>query len=64
MGRLSLGQWFEAGIWLAVAAVAFAFSFEFDRDIEMYRFGASGWPRLIILLIFLGTLALFVYLVK
>ena len=27
MGRLSLGQWFEVGIWLAVAAMAYAFSF-------------------------------------
>ena len=59
MGRLSLGQWFEVGIWLTVAVVAYAFSFEFDRDIEMYRFGASGWPRLIILLIALGTLGQF-----
>jgi hypothetical protein len=59
MGRLSLGQWFEVGIWLAVAAVAYVYSFEFDRDIEMYRFGASGWPRLIILLIALGTLGQF-----
>jgi hypothetical protein len=59
MGRLSPGQWFEIGIWLAVAGLAYAFSFEFDRDIEMYLFGASGWPRLIILLIALGALGQF-----
>ena len=59
MGRLSAGQWFEVGIWLAVAAFAYGYSFEFDRDIEMYRFGASGWPRLIILLIALGAIGQF-----
>lgn len=56
MGRLSAGQWFEFGTWLAVAGVAYGFSLQFDRDIEMYKFGAAGWPRLIILLIALGAL--------
>ena len=59
MGRLSAGQRFEVGIWLAIAGLAYGYSFEFDRDIEMYRFGASGWPRLIILLIALGALGQF-----
>jgi hypothetical protein len=59
MGRLNAGQWFEVGAWLAVAAVAYGYSFEFNRDIEMYRFGAAGWPRLIILLIALGALGQF-----
>ena len=56
MGRLSPGQWFEAGIWVVIAGVAYGFSLQFDRDIEMYKFGAAGWPRLIILLIVLGAL--------
>ncbi len=60
MGRLSLGQWFEVGVWLAVAGVAYGFSLQFDRDIEMYRFGAAGWPRSIILLIVLGAVGQFV----
>lgn len=60
MGRLSLGQWFEVGVWLAVAAAAYGFSLQFDRDIEMYRFGAAGWPRIIILLIALGAVGQFV----
>ncbi len=60
MGRLSPGQWLEVSIWLVVAAVAYGYSFEFDRDIEMYRFGAAGWPRLLILLIALGALGQFV----
>jgi hypothetical protein len=60
MGRLSPGQWFEVGAWLVVAGAAYGFSLQFDRDIEMYRFGAAGWPRLIILLIALGALGQFV----
>ncbi len=59
MGRLTAGQWFETGIWLAIAGLAFGYSFQFDREIEMYRFGASGWPRVIIFLIALGTIGQF-----
>lgn len=56
MGRLTAGQWFETGIWLAIAGLAFGYSFQFDREIEMYKFGASGWPRSIIFLIALGAI--------
>ncbi len=59
MGKLTAGQWTEIVIWIAVAGVAYAYSFEFDRDIEMYRFGASGWPRLVILLIFVAAIGQF-----
>ena len=59
MGRLSAGQWFEVGVWLVVAGTAYGFSLQFDRDIEMYKFGAAGWPRVIILLIALGALGQF-----
>ena len=60
MGKLTSGQWTEIAIWLAVAALAFGYSFEFDRDIEFYKFGASGWPRVIIAMIFLGAVGQFV----
>lgn len=60
MGKLTTGQWFEVGIWLAVAGVAYGFSFQFDREIEMYQFGASGWPRVIIFLIALGAAGQFI----
>ncbi len=59
MGRLSPGQWFEVGIWLLVAGAAYGFSLQFDRDIEMYRFGAAGWPRVVIVLILLGAIGQF-----
>ena len=56
MARLSRGQLLEVGFWLAFAALAYAFSFAFDRSIEIYRFGASGWPRVVIALIVAAAL--------
>ena len=60
MGRLTTGQWTEIFIWLAVAGIAFGYSFEFDREIEGYRYGVSGWPRVVILLIALGAFGQFI----
>jgi hypothetical protein len=60
MGKLTSGQWTEIAIWMALAGLAFGYSFEFDRDIEFYKFGASGWPRVIIAMIFLGAIGQFI----
>jgi hypothetical protein len=60
MGKLTPGQWAEIAIWMAVAGLAFGHSFEFDREIEGYIFGASGWPRVIIVMIFLGAIGQFI----
>jgi hypothetical protein len=57
MARLSRSQMIEAGFWLGFSVLAYAFSFDFDREIEIYRFGASGWPRAVILLIALAAIA-------
>lgn len=50
------GRWIEAAFWLGFAALAYAFTFAFDREIEIYRFGAAGWPRAVILLLALAAL--------
>jgi hypothetical protein len=60
MGKLTAGQWTEVVIWLVIAVTAYYFTFEFDRNIEFYKFGASGWPRVIIVMIFLGAIGQFV----
>jgi len=57
MGKLRPGHLIEAGFWLSFAALAYYYSFEFDQPIEIYKFGASSWPRAIILLIALAALA-------
>ncbi len=46
----------EAGLWIAFAAVAYYFSFDFDKEVQIYRFGAAGWPRAVILLIVIAAL--------
>ena len=50
MGNLRIGHLVEAGMWLTLCLVLFIYSFEFDQDIEIYKFGATAWPRTIILL--------------
>lgn len=46
----------EAAAWLALAGAAYALTFEFQQPLEVYRYGASGWPRALILLIALVAL--------
>lgn len=56
MGNLRTGHIVEAAIWLGVCIVLYAYTFEFDSEIEIYKFGASGWPRAILLLIAVAAL--------
>jgi hypothetical protein len=51
MGNLRIGHMVEAGLWLSLCLFLYIYSFEFDQPIEIYKFGASAWPRTIILLI-------------
>ena len=48
MQKFSAAQAVEVGFWFVFAALAFYFTFDFDRKIEIYKFGASGWPRVVI----------------
>ena len=61
MGNLRPGHIVEAGLWLALAAVLYVYSFEFDQSIEIYKFGATAWPRAIILLIVLAAIGQLLY---
>ena len=56
MGRLRPGHLVEAGFWLGLCLFLYIYSFEFDKDIEIYQFGASGWPRAIILLMAIAAI--------
>ncbi len=55
-GNLSVGHVVEVLLWLLLAALLYAWSFDFDREIEIYKFGASAWPRVIILLIAIAAI--------
>ena len=56
MGKLRPGHLVEAGLWLGLCLFLYIFSFEFDKPIEIYKYGASAWPRAIILLIAIAAL--------
>ena len=56
MGRLRTGHLVEAGIWLSLCLILFIYSFDFNQGIEIYKFGATAWPRAIILLMAIAAL--------
>jgi hypothetical protein len=56
MGKLRVGHIVEAGLWLGLVIVLYIYSFEFDKEIEIYKFGASAWPRAILLLIAIAAI--------
>ena len=56
MGRLNRSHLIEAAIFLALVVVFYAYSFEFNQTIEIYIFGATAWPRVIIILLLIATL--------
>ena len=56
MGRLNRSHLIEAAVWLTIVAVFFAYSFEFNQTIEIYRFGATAWPRVVIGLLLIATI--------
>ena len=45
----------ETVVWSLIAIIFFGYTFEFNQPIEIYKFGATGWPRVIILLLILVT---------
>ncbi len=61
MGNLKTGHVVEAALWLLLVAALYAGSFEFDREIEIYKFGASAWPRVILLLIAVAAVGQLAY---
>lgn len=59
MGKLTTSHLTETAVWLAISVIFFGFSFEFNQPIEIYIFGATGWPRVVIGLMLLVTLGNF-----
>lgn len=56
MGKLRIGHLVEAGMWLTLCLVLFIYTFDFDQEIEIYKYGASAWPRAIILLMAIAAI--------
>jgi len=55
MGRLRTAHLVEAGIWLVVVVLLFASTFKFNQPIEIYKFGASAWPRALLALVVIAV---------
>ena len=56
LGQLGKSHMTETVVWSLIAVIFFGYTFEFNQPIEIYKFGATGWPRVIILLLLLVTL--------
>ena len=56
MGNLTKEHLLECAIWASLVIFLFVFSFEFDKDIEIYKFGAAGWPRAVLLMLLLAII--------
>ena len=54
--RLARTHLVEAVVFLLIIAIFFGFSFEFNQPIEIYRYGATAWPRVIIGILLIATL--------
>lgn len=48
MGKLR-STIFEASIWAVITGVAFGLTYQFNEPLQQYRYGAAGWPRVVIL---------------
>ena len=51
-------------LWVAFAALLYSFTFDFDQEIEIYKFGASAWPRVILLLVVVAATGQLLYHLK
>ena len=49
--RKSTSVTVEGLIWITIACAAFVLTYQFNEPLPQYRYGASGWPRTLILAI-------------
>ena len=64
MTKLKTRHIVETLVWLLTVVVFFVYSFEFNQEIEIYKFGATGWPRVILGILLLVTLGNFLHMYK
>ncbi|MGI9393217.1 MAG: tripartite tricarboxylate transporter TctB family protein [Boseongicola sp.] len=51
----NLGIIVEWAVWMALALIAYNINYVFDKPIEGYRYGATGWPRAVLIAIMVGA---------
>jgi hypothetical protein len=54
-GKRKLVLCLEWGFWIALAGVSYWLTFDLDEPLDIYRFGASGWPRFLLVCIVVGA---------
>lgn len=54
-GKENLGLVFEWALWIALALIAYNITYVFDKPLESYRYGATGWPRAVLIAIMAGA---------
>ena len=54
-GKTSLALVLEWAVWISLAAASYWLTFAFDEPLDVYRFGAAGWPRFILACIAIGA---------
>ncbi|MEM6373479.1 MAG: tripartite tricarboxylate transporter TctB family protein [Pseudomonadota bacterium] len=59
VGNLTRAHVTEAVVFLLVVALFYGFSFEFNQPIEIYRFGATAWPRVVLFLLLIAAVGNF-----
>ena len=64
MSKIKRGTIVETLVWISIVIIFYFFSFEFDQEIEIYKYGATGWPRSILIILFLVTLGNFLHIYK
>jgi hypothetical protein len=55
--RRTVNLWLEWGLWVTLAVAAYWLTFDFDEPLDVYAFGASGWPRFILVCVVVGATA-------
>jgi len=59
--KSAVGHYVEATIWVVVAVFLFIQTFSFNQEIEIYRYGAATWPRVIIILMAIAAIGQLIY---
>ncbi len=59
--KSAASHYVEAAIWLIVVAFLFLQTFNFNQEIEIYRYGASSWPRAILLLMAVAAIGQLIF---
>ncbi len=53
--KANQGILWEWAVWMVLALIAYNITFVFDKPIEGYVYGATGWPRAILIAIMFGA---------